>query len=121
LGKAPEPRGGEAARKDDQQELPERLLRERLKRALSACRLAAAREPELDREDPHPGKRCALGDEADPRERVQPVGVLHLVSGSIEACGSSHGSFISTDPASKPWPTKNLSCASTGPRGRRHA
>jgi len=102
LGEAPECIGGEADRKQDQQKLPERVLRERLERALAARRLAAALYRELAREDADQGKRRAFGDEADPRERVQPGGVLHLVSGSIEVCGGRHVPFFSTEPGFEP-------------------
>jgi hypothetical protein len=102
LGETPECIGGEADRKEDQQKPPERVLRERPERALAACRLAATLYRKLDREHPDQGKRRAFGDEADPRERVQPVGVLDLVSGSIEVCGGSHVPFISTEPGFQP-------------------
>jgi hypothetical protein len=78
----------------------------------SRARTEKEREP--DREDADQGKRRAFGDEADPRERVQPVGVPHLVSGSIEVCGGSHVLFISTEPGSNPWRMKSVSFASTG-------
>jgi len=82
---APERVAGKADRDENQQHLPERLVRERLQSATLIRRLSAGTERELDRQDPDDPVDDTSRDEAGSCEHLECGGALDPVCSRLRA------------------------------------